>query len=63
MNKALPDLPYRFRYMNGTISKGGFKTFEQAVKIFMEYKHSGEHARLFSDLKDVVCIERKRDYI
>lgn len=59
----LKDLPYRFRYMNGGISKGGFKTFETAVEAFMECKYSGTYAKLYSDLKDVVCVEREKDYI
>lgn len=61
--EPLKDLPYRFRYMNGGISTGGFKTFEAAVENFMDYKHSGKYANLYKDLKDVVCIERVKDYL
>lgn len=57
------NLPYRFRYMNGAVSKGGFKTFEAAISSFMDCKHSGKYAKLYSDLKDVVCVERTRDYV
>lgn len=63
MTQILEGLPYHFRYMNGTVSKGGFKTFEAAVKSFMDSKHSGKYGTLYSDLKDVVCVERERDYI
>lgn len=63
MVDILPDLPYRFRYRNGKISAGGWKTFETAVKCFMDCKHSGRYASLYSDLKDVVCVEREKDYI
>lgn len=61
--KPLKNLPYRFRYMNGKISAGGFKTFEAAVKNFMDCKHSGKYGTLYSDLKDIVCIEREKDYL
>lgn len=63
MVKPLENLPYRFRYINGSISTGGFKTFEAAVESFMDCKHSKRFGTLYSDLKDVVCVERKRDYI
>jgi len=63
MAKELKGLPYRFRYINGMISQGGFKTFEAAVEDFIKCKHSGMYASLYSDLKDVVCIERTKDYI
>lgn len=59
--KPLSGLPYRFRYMNGSVSQGGFKTFESAAKNFFDCKKCGG---IYNDLKDVICIEeRKRDYL
>lgn len=51
-------LLYRFRYKNGMVSKGGFKTFEEAIHNFNLSKHSGRYGSLYSDLLDVV----PRDY-
>lgn len=61
MTNILEGLPYRFRYMDGKISKGGFKTFEKAVENFINCKHSGRYGTLYSKLKDVVCVEREKD--
>ena len=59
--EPLKDLPHRFRYINGKISKGGFNTFEEAVKCYFDSKEN--YGTLYSDLKDVVCVEREKDYI
>jgi hypothetical protein len=47
-------LLYRFRYKNGMVSKGGFKTFEVAIKHFNKCKYSEWYGSLYSDLLDVV---------
>lgn len=54
MGKAKEKLLYRFRYKNGMMSKGGFKTFEDAIHNFNKCKHSGWYGSLYSDLMDVV---------
>lgn len=62
MVEPLENLPYRLRYMNGKVSVGGFKTFDAAVKCFFECRDDFT-GTLFKDLKDVVCIERNKDYL
>lgn len=54
MGKSKEKLLYRFRYKNGTRSRGGFKTFEEASHCFNNCKHSGIYANLYSDLLDIV---------
>lgn len=52
--KQKQKLLYRLRYKNGTLSKGGFETFEEASNCFNNCKHSGWYGSLYSDLLDVV---------
>lgn len=62
MPRALKGLPYRFRFKDGSLSRGGFKDFESAAASFLSEKR---RLPMYSErLKDVVCIpEREPDYL